>query len=160
MAHIQLNRKFWQEVLMIFRERPVWEIIFGKKAKVDYKIWKILEKIGTYKPRQGEFVRLDPIHKARGIVYLIADPDNKSQSLLIFSNDSSITPGPDLWVYLSKSVNPRQELGIFLDLGLLKGTKCAQSYVVNKSINELKDYQSAIIHCKQFSVLFSYALLK
>ncbi len=112
--------------------------------------------------RQGTLVRIDPIHKGVGTVYFLPNKlgDDKTESLILFDRDTKITPGPDLWVYLSTSENvKRSGLGEYLQLILLKGTKGGQAYMVNKPITELQKYKSVVVWCKQFEVLFTYAEL-
>ena len=111
----------------------------------------------------GQFNKRDLIHKGRGNVYLLASKfGNKNlESIVVFDDDVVITPGPDLYLYLStESDVGRNGLGNYLDLGLLKGTKGGQIYVINSPIISLSQYKSAVIWCKQFSVLFSFAVLK
>lgn len=69
-----------------------------------------------------------------------------------------MTNGPDLYVYLSNSNTPTRDeksLGQYVNLGRLKGNVGNQNY----EIPELASgYTTAVIWCKKFSVLFSYAV--
>jgi len=111
--------------------------------------------------RRGSFITVNLAHQGTGTVYLVpSTSDNASnQSQLLFADDVAVIPGPDLYVYLSSKVNARQGLGEYINLGLLKGTKGGQSYLINQPIEQLDKYQSAVIYCKQFAVLFTFAQL-
>jgi len=154
---------------MIFRERPLKEILFGKKVKLTNKEEEILvwvsknqEEFRSKGGRYGEFMKINIAHKGRGTVYLLPNIKHAStkQSILLFDKNVKIIPGPDLYVYLSPSEDVRQGLGEYLDLGLLKGTKGGQGYIINQSIEMLKKYKVVVVHCKQFDVLFTFAQLK
>ena len=170
MAKISFSLKFLKEVIQIFKERSLKEIIFGKSTRLKKSEDELLdwikknqqdfEKIGG---GQGAFVKIDIIHKAKGMVYLLPNTidDENNQSLLILAPETVITPGPDLYIYLSTNRNIKKEgLGEYLDLGLIKGTKGGHSYIIDQEIKNLHKYKSAVIWCKQFAVLFSYAILK
>ncbi|RKQ71346.1 electron transfer DM13 [Litorimonas taeanensis] len=74
-----------------------------------------------------------------------------------FSDDFKTKGGPDLKVYLSKK--PVSELeGETVDqtsvkIGVLKSKKGQQSYIIPDTI-DLSDYESVVIHCEAFSVLW------
>lgn len=104
----------------------------------------------------GEFGEVDFIHKGRGRAKLI---ESNGQLTLRLEN-FEVTNGPDLYVYISDSENPTNEvadLGNYVDLGPLKASSGNQNYSVP---NEAKNYRTAIIWCKQFSVLFSFAIME
>ena len=104
----------------------------------------------------GNFGEVDLIHKGSGEAKLI-EIDGKT--ILRFEN-FSVTSGPDLYVYLSDSPNPMNnlgDLGNYANLGLLKGTIGSQNYEVP---DNAKNYRTAIIWCQKFGVLFSFALMK
>lgn len=154
---------------MLFWKKSFKEMLFGRRVILAETEKKALEWIhkhpDQYKEmggRRGTFVKLDPIHKGLGTVYLLPNitESKNTQTLLIFSEDTKITNGPDLWVYLSKNIDIKKEgLGEYLDLGLIKGNKGGQLYIIEKDIAALREYRSAIIWCKQFSVLFTFATL-
>lgn len=169
MARISLSAKFIKETLMLFRERSLKEIFFGKKVELTAKEETILQQLKANSEefrksggRQGTFVKIDPIHKGVGRVYLLPNKlgNDKTESLVLFDRDTKITAGPDLWIYLSTSEDvKRSGLGEYVQLTLLKGTKGGQTYIVNKPILELERYKSVVVWCKQFAVLFTYAVL-
>jgi hypothetical protein len=72
---------------------------------------------------------------------------------LALENFSS-SNGPDLKVYLSKEKQPVN----FVNLGSLKSTAGNQLYPIPASIN-VKDYDFALIHCRQYNHLFGFASL-
>jgi hypothetical protein len=65
--------------------------------------------------------------------------------------DFSISSGPDLKVYLSKTNTPSD----FVNLGNLNPTMV---YSVPQNI-EIKDYKFVLIHCQQYNHLFAIAEL-
>lgn len=154
---------------MLFRERPLKEILFGKTVRLAPSEKEVLrwiqENPGLFRAgggRTGTLTKIDPIHKGSGAVYLLPNRlgDERNESLVLFDDDAKITNGPDLWVYLSSSADVKHEgLGEHLVLTLIKGNRGGQSYVVHQPIAELLRYKSVVIWCKQFSVLFSYAPL-
>ena len=50
--------------------------------------------------------------------------------------------------------------GKILNLGLLKGTKGGQSYIIKEPIEKLSGYNSVVVYCKKFEVQFTYAALR
>jgi hypothetical protein len=74
--------------------------------------------------------------------------------------DFRVTNGPDLYVYLSQNPKPTRDessLGAFIDLGKLKGNSGNQNYEITEDIT---GYNTAVIWCKRFGVLFSFAVLQ
>lgn len=63
--------------------------------------------------------------------------------------------GPDLYVYLSKEIQPVN----FIELGKLKSVAGNQVYTIPAGSN-VNDYPYVCIHCKQYNHLFGYALLQ
>lgn len=104
----------------------------------------------------GTFGEIDFIHKGSGTAKLV-EVDGKQ---FVRLEDFSVTSGPDLYVYLSNSSAPTNDiesLGDFVNLGLLKGTQGNQNYELPVGT---EDYQTVVIWCKKFSVLFTYAVMK
>jgi hypothetical protein len=154
---------------MLFKEKSLREIFLGTKVSHTQEEHELAQRVESnfiqYRQmgsRKGDWGKVDPIHKGSGTVYLLPNllGDQKSESLLLFPEHTKITQGPDLYVYLSPSDNPKEDYGEYLDLGLLKGNIGGQSYVIPQSIQELDKYKTVIIDCKQFSVLFTYAALE
>lgn len=69
--------------------------------------------------------------------------------------------GPDLHVYLSTGLNieSKKDLAQFVDLGKLKGNQGNQNYVIPDNI-DLSKYNSVVVYCKSFDVVFAAANLE
>ena len=161
MAKISLNKAFILDSLSVFKQRGIKGLLLGHKADLSSDERKLVSNIKSlYKQtkgaRKGSLAKVDAVHKGSGEVYLVED---SGKAKLVFDSESKVTNGPDLWVYLSKSSDPKKSLGDYKDLGLIKGTKGGQVYGLNAPIKDFEAYKSVIIYCKQFEVLFSYAIL-
>ena len=81
---------------------------------------------------------------------------------LRLGNDFSTTPGPDLFVYLSASADPKNSAAItgnaFFDAGKLGSPTGGQNLSLPSDFDPAK-FKSVAIWCKQFSVLFGAAPL-
>lgn len=104
----------------------------------------------------GTFVGADNFHQGEGTATIFQQGD---QRVLRFE-EFSVTNGPDLRVLLSTSPNPtsRSDLGDYIDLGSLKGNMGNQNYEIPADV-DLSQYQSVVIYCQPFHVLFSSASL-
>ena len=78
-----------------------------------------------------------------------------SMLTLAFDSLFLINNGPALHVYLSKEVQPIN----YIDLGALKSTNGGQVYTIS-SMPNFAEYKYALVHCKAYDHLFSYAELK
>lgn len=106
--------------------------------------------------RVGSFTEVDAIHKGEGNAVLVENGDDK---FIRFEN-FKVTNGPDLYVWLTKSDQPTskiESLGEYIDLGKLKGNVGDQNYTITQDI---EDYDTVVVWCRQFSQLFTYANLK
>src|SRR3989344_2497484 len=106
--------------------------------------------------RQGSFGEVDFIHKGSGVAKLI---QIDGRNILRLEN-FNVVSGPDLYVYLSKNAQPTgdsKSLGDYIDLGPLKGTSGNQNYEINADI---AGYTTAIIWCRRYGVLFTYAVMQ
>lgn len=107
----------------------------------------------------GNFVDADAIHKGTGQVTLYRLPDERH---LVRFEDFRTTNGPALVVYLAKHPSPMRAADVvdggFLSLGKLKGNVGNQNYEIPADIN-VADYNSVVIWCELFGVLFSPASL-
>ena len=101
----------------------------------------------------GEFQGADDFHFGSGSALLIAAAVD--QHVLRLEN-FSVQNGPDLFVYLSTSPNGWSEDG--LNLGELRATDGSFNYDVPAGI-DISQYQSVVIWCRAFAVLFSSAPL-
>jgi hypothetical protein len=102
--------------------------------------------------RTGSFVGAgDGIHNAEGIAKII--PLQDGSSILRLEN-LRVTNGPDLYVYLS----PDKSASDFINIGKLKANNGNQNYEILKEI-DLSKYNTVLIWCRPFSVLFGSAEL-
>lgn len=105
---------------------------------------------------QGSFVDVDTIHKGSGTASII---EQQGKRYLRFE-DFQVTNGPDLYVYLSESQMPGNDLKSldkYINLGRLKGNVGDQNYEIPEPF---RSYNTAIIWCQKFGVLFSYAIME
>jgi hypothetical protein len=104
----------------------------------------------------GTFVGADDFHEGAGTAVIFQQGDQRVLRFEAFR----VTNGPDLHVILSKNGDPVSS-GIgddYLDLGQLKGNMGNQNYEL-PSDSDLSEYQSVVIYCVPFHVLFSAASL-
>jgi len=108
---------------------------------------------------RGQFVDADVVHKGSGQATLYALPDGKR---VVRLEDFRVTNGPALVVYLAKHPAPTEARHVaddgYVNLGELKGNVGNQNYVVPAGTN-IDDYNSVVIWCELFGVLFSPAAL-
>jgi hypothetical protein len=104
----------------------------------------------------GKFIHAnpsDPIHWGRGSVTVRKDS-------VFLSEDFEVGPGPKFHVYLVPKASIRTAGDVsgqmFVDLGRLRAFKGSQRYALPAGL-DLRQYQSVIIWCEQFSVLISPA---
>jgi hypothetical protein len=98
-----------------------------------------LQKQGVFAPTSGITVN--------GTVKIFSENDQNKLQLV----DFSISSGPDLKVYLSKSNTPTE----FINLGNLNPSTI---YAIPKDV-DLKLYPFVLIHCQQYNHLFAIAQL-
>jgi len=100
----------------------------------------------------GRFVGVgDGIHDAQGVVVVVPLEDGKN---ILRFEDFHSTNGPDLYVYLATD-NTASD---FVNLGRLKANNGNQNYEIPEG-TDISKYDTALIWCKQFSVLFGHAEL-
>lgn len=101
----------------------------------------------------GTFVGVnDGIHNAEGQAKVIKLGDGSNFLRL---EDFRSTNGPDLYVYLSTDKGNSD----FVNLGRLKGNIGDQNYKIPEGV-DLSKYNTAVIWCQAFSVLFGSAELR
>jgi len=106
----------------------------------------------------GSFITVDAIHKAEGTATIYELPDD---SRVLRFEDFKSANGPDLHVYLSSEVPTRTFDGLgenAIHLGKLKGNVGNQNYDIPADA-DLAQYQSVVIYCAPFRVIFSSAEL-
>jgi len=104
----------------------------------------------------GSFVGADRIHNGTGTARII---ETESETVLRLE-DFEVTNGPDLYVLLSESAAPtdHESLGEYVELAELKGNIGNQTYTLPEGIDPAR-YQSVVVYCKAFSVVFATATL-
>ncbi|MBZ0302157.1 MAG: DM13 domain-containing protein [Anaerolineae bacterium] len=108
----------------------------------------------------ASFKRIDAVHWAQGKAIIYQLPDNRK---ILRLEDFQAANGPDLHVLLSASENPTTqeevELGnLDFELGPLKGNIGNQNYEIPPEV-DLSLYNSVVIYCQKFHVVFSTATL-
>lgn len=108
--------------------------------------------------KQGQFKDADAIHKGSGnaLLYQLAD-----DSHLLRLEDFTVTNGPDLMVYLIKNtdtIDVAEVKNNHINLGDLKGNIGNQNYLIPAGV-DIVEYNTAVIWCELFGVLFSPASL-
>ena len=106
---------------------------------------------------QGQFAGADAFHQGSGSAAIYQQGDQRVLRLEEFS----VTNGPDLHVILTKHPSPtgRDDVGEdYIDLGPLKGNMGNQNYEIPAGV-DLSEYQSVVIYCVPFHVVFATATL-
>ncbi len=106
----------------------------------------------------GSFIQIDAIHGAEGSATIYQLPDG---ARILRFEDFRSTNGPDLHVILSADPDPRTHDALgedYVELGRLKGNVGNQNYDVPAEV-DLSLYQSVVIYCVPFQVVFSTATL-
>ena len=108
--------------------------------------------------KTGRFVILDESHWGNGTVQLVEKSDG---SRAIYFIDIEIATGPDLYVYISKKSifsGPTDTLGEFFNLGRLRALQGTFEVHVSSNL-DIGLYNSVLIWCLFFTVIFTYASL-
>ncbi|MGP1395571.1 MAG: DM13 domain-containing protein [Inquilinaceae bacterium] len=107
----------------------------------------------------GTFVDADRAHSGTGTATLFRVAESVHVLRL---TDFEVTNGPDLEVWLSAHPGPQSSADVrdndWVSLGPLKGNIGDQNYDIPADV-DIDRYQSVVIWCEQFSVLFSPAAL-
>ncbi len=99
----------------------------------------------------GVFVGVgDGIHSVQGTVKVLSLND----TTLLRLEDFKATNGPDLHVYLATD----EKATDYVDLGTLKANIGNQNYRIPEG-TDLTKYDTVLVWCKQFSVLFGHSTL-
>jgi len=115
------------------------------------------EPTGPTQLAQGEFRGADLFHQGSGTASVYTLSDN---STIVRFENFSVTNGPDLRVLLATGKNPSDSdsLGEYIELGELKGNQGNQNYTVPDGV-DVSLYNSVVIYCKPFHVVFAVATL-
>ena len=106
---------------------------------------------------EGVFGFIDAVHNGEGSATIYELPDD---SQIVRLENFRVTNGPQLHVILSPNAPDTifGDVGDYVDLGALSGNIGNQNYTIPDDIN-IEDYQSVIIYCVPFNVIFSVAPL-
>ncbi|MGI9390465.1 MAG: DM13 domain-containing protein [Boseongicola sp.] len=108
----------------------------------------------------GEFRDADGSHKGTGVATLVALPSGSHEIQL---TEFQVTNGPDLEVWLSTHPDPGSKKDVtdneWLSLGQLRGNVGDQAYPIPAG-TDIGTFNSVVIWCEQFGVLFSPAALQ
>ena len=114
--------------------------------------------------KKGNFIEIDPIHKAEGEVKIIQEKD---KILIQLGSDFKVSYGPDLYLWVVKNQDLKKIAlggvdsteGSYINLGLFNKLEGSQTFQITKE--EYSEFSYAVvIWCKAFGVQFSYAVLK
>ncbi len=105
--------------------------------------------------RTGSFIGAgDGFHNAEGLAKVIPS-DGRGGRTILRLEDFKSTNGPNVHLYLSTD----KAASNFIDLGRLKANNGNQNYIIPYG-TDLAKYNTALIWCKDFSILFGSAQLK
>jgi len=107
---------------------------------------------------QGQFQDADRFHQGSGEATIYQLPDG---SHVLRFETFEVTNGPDLHVLLSTHpapTNQEEVMAGYLDLGKLKGNVGSQNYDIPAG-TDLSQFNSVVIYCEPFHVVFSTATL-
>ena len=109
--------------------------------------------------KRGQFRDADSFHRGSGDAIVYATPGGNH---LLRLEDLNVTNGPALHVLLVAHADPADaddvRQGGYVDLGPLKGNRGSQNYPVPSDV-DVAGYNSVVVYCKPFSVVFSVAAL-
>jgi hypothetical protein len=104
--------------------------------------------------RSGMWVGADAFHFAQGDALII---ETEPGRYVLRVENFSVRNGPDLFMYLSPDPDGYAEGG--LNLGTLRATDGAFNYDIPEGA-DLSAYQSVVVWCERFAVLFATATLQ
>lgn len=128
-------------------------------AQVAAMMPEMMAASGPVAVKRGTFRDADSFHKGEGSATVYTLPDG---SHVLRFEDLRVTNGPDLRVILASHPDPMSRgnvhSGEYVELGKLKGNIGNQNYTFPEGLSP-DDYNSVIIYCKPFQVIFSVAPL-
>ena len=108
----------------------------------------------------GQFQDADRSHQGAGTAVLAQTSDGRT---VLQFGDFSVTPGPDLEVWLVAANAPGTSSAVlasdWVSLGPLQSPNGAQTYEIPADV-DASAYGSVVIWCEDFSVLFAVAPLR
>ena len=130
------------------------------QAAIDSASGSANDQFEVEKIKAGSFKDADSFHKGSGQATIYSTPDG---TFLLRLEDLKVTNGPALHVYLSRHEDPDSPKQVkepgFVDLGDLKGNRGDQNYPIPGEV-DVAIYNSVVIYCKPFNVVFSVATLR
>ncbi len=107
--------------------------------------------------RSGQFDHRPGVDTVAGTAVLGTTSDG---TRILRLENLNAANGPDLYVYLSTTPSPatRDQVMNGIEVGKLKGTQGNFNYTL-PATTEIGQYQSVVVYCKSFSVIFGYANL-
>jgi hypothetical protein len=105
---------------------------------------------------QGQFMGADSFHQGSGQATIYQLPEGGH---VLRFEEFDVTNGPDLHVILVKNPSPVSSADVgddYIDLGSLKGNIGNQNYDIPAGV-DLSQYQSVVIYCVPFHVVFATA---
>lgn len=107
--------------------------------------------------RAGAFNNQGP-DPVSGNASLGRTPEGK---LVLRLTDLNSTPGPDLYVYVTRVESPSGDAQVKngIEVGKLKATRGDINYELDSGLDP-SQFRSVVVYCKSFSVVFGFANLK
>ena len=140
------------------RVRAMEKVMAAARTAPDREVSEMMPT-GPTPLKTGVFTGADALHQGAGMAihYRLED-----DSEWLRFEDFAVTNGPALVVYLVEHPNPKMPADVtagFHSLGKLKGNRGSQNYVLPADL-DVSQYNSVVIWCELFSVLFAAAPLK
>lgn len=141
------------------RQQTMQKIMAEFAAKPDQVMAEsMMAEVAPQVLKRGAFRDADAVHYGSGdaLLYRLTDGSH-----VLRLENFKVLNGPSLVVYLAKHHDPTQASDIeqgFLNLGDLKGNVGNQNYIIPAGV-DVSEFNSAVIWCELFDVLFSPAAL-
>lgn len=123
------------------------------------QVAETMTRDSTVKLKVGDFRDADGFHRGSGQATIYRGPDG---SYLLRLEEFKVTNGPDLRVVLSPNQDPGNPGEVtapgHVELGKLKGNIGNQNYEIPSDV-DISSFQSVVIFCEPFKVIFSVASL-
>lgn len=153
-----MKKLFWIIILILISAGVYYTGVYTYflKKEVNEDLPPMMSKPEAAMLAEGFFGEIDLIHKGSGRALLL----KSGEKTILRFEDFAVTNGPDLYVYLAKGEQPTGDLKSlqdYLDLGRLKGNMGNQNYEIAGSAD---GYNTVVIWCKKFGVLFTYAVME
>ena len=104
----------------------------------------------------GELMGSDSFHTASGQVLLVRGPEGE---LILRFQDFEVRNGPDLFIYLTPDPDGDVHVDGAINLSEIRATSGSVNYEVPDDVDP-GSFQSAVVYCRAFSVIFATAQLQ